>query len=179
MREDIWDSFSDYEKQLVDAANQWMEHSGNLMQETYYELNGFDPVRVNHYWPIHRDPTTIQSLDTTSVANEINLANSGFTKSRVKANNPILLTDFFQELMSSKQKMSRYYGFAVAQRDFNKLYMFKSTGNGVSVKKRIMAKFQSGTYKIGVSAEHYHPTNEMKDAWDESHREYVKMHQWI
>ena len=25
----------------------------------------------------------------------------------------------------------------------------------------------------------YHPTNEMKDAWDESHREYVKMHQWI
>ena len=27
--------------------------------------------------------------------------------------------------------------------------------------------------------QHYHPTNEMKDAWDESHREYVKMHQWI
>lgn len=155
MREDIWDSFSDYEKQLVNAANQWMEHSGNLMQETYYELNGFDPVRVNHYWPIHRDPTTIQSLDTTAVSNEINLANSGFTKSRVKAKNPILLTDFFQELMSSKQKMSRYYGFAVVQRDFNKLYMFTSSGNGVSVKKRIMAKFQSGTYKIGVSAEQY------------------------
>ena len=155
MREDIWDSFSDYEKQLVNAANQWMEHSGNLMQETYYELNGFDPVRVNHYWPIHRDPTTIQSLDTTSIANEINLANSGFTKERVKAKNPILLTDFFQELMSSKQKMSRYYGFAVAQRDFNKLYMFKYPGSSFSVKKRIMAKFQSGTYKIGVSAEQY------------------------
>ena len=155
MREDIWDSFSEYEKQLVNAANQWMEHSGNLMQETYYELNGFDPVRVNHYWPIHRDPTTIQSLDTTAVANEINLANSGFTKARVKAKNPILLTDFFQELMSSKQKMSRYYGFAVVQRDFNKLYMFTAPGSDFSVKKRIMAKFQSGTYKIGVSAEQY------------------------
>lgn len=155
MREAIWADMTDYEKQLVEAANQWMEHSGNLMQEVYYELNGFDPARVNNYWTIHRDPTTIQSLDTTAVVNEFNLANSGFTKERVRASNPILLTDFFQELLSNKNKMSRYYGFAVAQRDFNKLYKFKAPGAQSSIEQRIAAKFQTGTSSFGVTGTQY------------------------
>lgn len=155
IREAIWADMTDYEKQLVRAANEWMEHSGNLMQEVYYELNGFDPARVRNYWPIHRDPTTIQSLDTTAVVNEFNLANSGFTKERVRASNPILLTDFFQELLSNKNKMSRYYGFAVAQRDFNKLYKFKAPGSQSSVEQRIAAKFQTGNASFGVTGTQY------------------------
>lgn len=33
--------------------------------------------------------------------------------------------------------------------------------------------------EISKLEQHYHPTNEMKDAWDKAHREYIRKHERI
>lgn len=161
LRQNIEEQLTPLEKQLIDRATEWYAHTGKLMKDVFLEMYGYAPNLVDNYVPIHRDPATIKTdiRDMAGAEKAFNLENSSFTIDRVKNYQPILLTDFFQELEGQKEKMSRYVGFAQVQKDFGKLWKTRIGSNGMTINKLVEAKFGSGRSKFGVSGtdfvEHY------------------------
>lgn len=161
LRQNIEEQLTPLEKQLIDRATEWYAHTGKLMKDVFLEMYGYAPNLVDNYVPIHRDPSTIKTdiRDMAGAEKAFNLENSSFTIDRVKNYQPILLTDFFQELEGQKEKMSRYVGFAQVQKDFGKLWKTRIGSNGMTINKLVEAKFGSGRTKFGVSGtdfvEHY------------------------
>lgn len=161
LRQNIEEQLTPLEKQLIDRATEWYAHTGKLMKDVFLEMYGYAPNLVDNYVPIHRDPATIKTdiRDMAGAEKAFNLENSSFTIDRVKNYQPILLTDFFQELEGQKEKMSRYVGFAQVQKDFGKLWKTRIGSSGMTINKLVEAKFGSGRTKFGVSGtdfvEHY------------------------
>ena len=161
LRQNIEEQLTPLEKQLIDRATEWYAHTGKLMKDVFLEMYGYAPNLVDNYVPIHRDPSTIKTdiRDMAGAEKAFNLENSSFTIDRVENYQPILLTDFFQELEGQKEKMSRYVGFAQVQKDFGKLWKTRIGSNGMTINKLVEAKFGSGRTKFGVSGtdfvEHY------------------------
>ena len=161
LRQTIEEQLTPLEKQLIDRATEWYAHTGKLMKDVFLEMYGYAPNLVDNYVPIHRDPATIKTdiRDMAGAEKAFNLENSSFTIDRVKNYQPILLTDFFQELEGQKEKMSRYVGFAQVQKDFGKLWKTRIGSSGMTINKLVEAKFGSGRTKFGVSGtdfvEHY------------------------
>lgn len=161
LRQNIEEQLTPLERQLIDRATEWYAHTGKLMKDVFLEMYGYAPNLVDNYVPIHRDPATIKTdiRDMAGAEKAFNLENSSFTIDRVKNYQPILLTDFFQELEGQKEKMSRYVGFAQVQKDFGKLWKTRIGSNGMTINKLVEAKFGSGRTKFGVSGtdfvEHY------------------------
>ena len=161
LRQTIEEQLTPLEKQLIDRATEWYAHTGKLMKDVFLEMYGYAPNLVDNYVPIHRDPATIKTdiRDMAGAEKAFNLENSSFTIERTPNYQPILLTDFFQELEGQKEKMSRYVGFAQVQKDFGKLWKTRIGSNGMTINKLVEAKFGSGRTKFGVSGtdfvEHY------------------------
>lgn len=161
LRQNIEEQLTPLERQLIDRATEWYAHTGKLMKDVFLEMYGYAPNLVDNYVPIHRDPATIKTdiRDMAGAEKAFNLENSSFTIDRVKNYQPILLTDFFQELEGQKEKMSRYVGFAQVQKDFGKLWKTRIGSSGMTINKLVEAKFGSGRTKFGVSGtdfvEHY------------------------
>lgn len=159
--ENIEKQLTPLERQLMDKAHEWYSHTGELMGDVFLQMYGYMPRLVENYVPIHRDPSTIKTdiRNMSGAEKAFNLENSGFTIERVRNFQPILLTDFFQELEGQKEKMSRYVGFAQVQKDFGKIWKTRVSGNGMTINKLIAAKFGAGSTKFGVSGvdfvEHY------------------------
>lgn len=159
--ENIEKQLTPLERQLMDKAHEWYSHTGELMGDVFLQMYGYMPRLVENYVPIHRDPSTIKTdiRNMSGAEKAFNLENSGFTIERVRNSQPILLTDFFQELEGQKEKMSRYVGFAQVQKDFGKIWKTRVSGNGMTINKLIAAKFGAGNTKFGVSGvdfvEHY------------------------
>lgn len=145
------------EKQLIEKAHEWYSYSGKLMADVFEQMYGFRPNLVENYVPIHRDPTTIKTdiRDMAGAEKAFNLENSGFTIDRVKNSQPILLTDFFQELNSQSEKMARYVGFAQVQKDFGKIWKTRIDSSGMTVNTLVRARFGAGKTNLGVSGEEY------------------------
>lgn len=127
------------------------------MADVFEQMYGFRPNLVENYVPIHRDPTTIKTdiRDMAGAEKAFNLENSGFTIDRVKNSQPILLTDFFQELNSQSEKMARYVGFAQVQKDFGKIWKTRIDSSGMTVNTLVRARFGAGKTNLGVSGEEY------------------------
>lgn len=145
------------EKQLIEKAHEWYSHSGQLMADVFEQMYGFRPMLVENYVPIHRDQTTIKTdiRDMAGAEKAFNLENSGFTIDRVKNSQPILLTDFFQELTSQSEKIARYVGFAQVQKDFGKIWKTRIDSSGMTVNTLVRARFGAGKSMLGVSGEEY------------------------
>lgn len=157
IRDTIEKQLTPLEKQLIERAHEWYSHSGKLMQDVFEQMYGFRANLVENYVPIHRDPSTIKVdiRDMAGAEKAFNLENSGFTIERVKNSQPILLTDFFQELTNQKDKMSRYVGFAQVQKDFGKIWKTRIDGSGMTVNTLVRARFGAGKTNLGVSGEEY------------------------
>ena len=157
LRQTIEEQLTPLEKQLIEKATEWYAHTGRLMKDVFLEMYGYAPTLVDNYVPIHRDPATIKTdiRDMAGAEKAFNLENSSFTIDRVRNYQPIMLTDFFQELEGQKEKMSRYVGFAQVQKDFGKLWKTRIGSSGMTINKLVEAKFGSGRTKFGVSGTDY------------------------
>lgn len=144
IRATIEEKLTPYEKKCMDKAAEWWDYSGKRLDEVNISLYNFKPPRPKNYVPIHRDLTSVASVDIREQQNIINLENAGFNKSRVRSVAPILLTDLFMELDANQNRMSNFYGFVKVQRDFNAIYKCKPTGSRMSVEGKIAAKFGTG-----------------------------------
>ena len=153
MRNTIEGMLTPLEKQCIEAARKWYARSGELMADTHEEMHGFRPRLIDDYVPIHRNGETVWT-DIRDSSTAFNLENSGFLKERVKNQNAILLTDFFIELGSQRDAIATYCGYALAQKDFGRLWKMKLPG-GSSINEMIGAKFGTGNTKLGVSGVKY------------------------
>lgn len=154
IQRELEDMFTDTEKDLIRTAAEWFRHTGDLMREVYQDMYGYSPLLVENYVPVHRDTTTVVIDIRTENGQVFNLENSPFTIHRVKSSSPILLTDLFSELASQMERSARYYGFAQAQRDFNRIWN-NYVGTGQTVNGAIESRFGSGTTTLGVSGTMY------------------------
>ena len=157
LKDNIEGQLTPLEKQLVERAHDWYSHTGKLMADVFEQMYGYRPMLIDGYTPIHRDADTIKTdiRDMAGAAKAFNLENSSFTIDRVKNGQPILLTDFFWELNSQKEKMSRYVGFAQVQKDFGRIWKTRVSSNGMTVNKLVAAKFGTGDTGFGVSGTKY------------------------
>lgn len=151
-----------FERQIIERSNAWYEQAADYLNEITLKMYGFKKANVENYYTIHRDLGTVvidQRVDSQDAA--ANLENVGILKERVKSSAPVLLTDLFEEMNSHTQTVSRYYGFAAAQRDFNKILNYRTysmkaaNGAPATTKNVITQKFGSGSAKVGVTAEQY------------------------
>ena len=140
---------------LVGTAAQWYKRSGELLAEVYEGMYGYKPNLVDGYTPIHRDLTTVKTDIREDSSAAFNLENIGLTKERVKSVAPIKLTDFFQELSDHTQQISRFYGFAQVQKDFNRIWNLKMPGSRSTVNTLVADKYGAGKSLFGVSGEEY------------------------
>lgn len=155
MRETIEGMMTNWEKQLVAAVHEWNDgKSRNYINDVTMDLYGIKKAGVKNYYPIHRD-TAFVNTDFASISRNMNLENWGSLKDRVPSRAPILLTDIAFEMDNSVKQMSRYVGYARAQRDFNKLYNVRMPGMAGSVKKVVGVKFGTGKRMLGASGEQY------------------------
>lgn len=157
LKDNIEKQLTPLEKQLVERAHDWYSHTGSLMADVFEQMYGYRPMLIDGYTPIHRDADTIKTdiRDMAGAAKAFNLENSSFTIDRVKNGQPILLTDFFWELNSQKEKMSRYVGFAQVQKDFGRIWKTRVSSNGMTINKLVAAKFGTGDTGFGVSGTKY------------------------
>lgn len=157
LKDNIEGQLTPLERQLVERAHDWYSHTGRLMADVFEQMYGYRPMLIDGYTPIHRDADTIKTdiRDMAGAAKAFNLENSSFTIDRVKNAQPILLTDFFWELNSQKEKMSRYVGFAQVQKDFGRIWKTRVSSNGMTINKLVAAKFGTGDTGFGVSGTKY------------------------
>ncbi len=157
LKDNIEGQLTPLERQLVERAHDWYSHTGSLMADVFEQMYGYRPMLIDGYTPIHRDADTIKTdiRDMAGAAKAFNLENSSFTIDRVKNAQPILLTDFFWELNSQKEKMSRYVGFAQVQKDFGRIWKTRVSSNGMTINKLVAAKFGTGDTGFGVSGTKY------------------------
>ena len=151
----IEEKLTDFDKRIILDAHQWYDYSGKKLDETNMKLYGFKKPRPKGYVPIHRDLTSVSSVDIRDMQNTVNLENAGFTKSRVKSTAPILLTDIFMELDNNQNKMSNFYGFVQVQRDFNAIWKCKVPGQNLTVEGKVAEKFGKGQKALTVSGQQY------------------------
>ena len=154
MRDTIGNKLTPVEKKCIEAARKWYAYSGKLMGDVFESMHGYRPNLVDNYVPIHRDMDSVK-LDMRVVDGEINLENAGFTKERVKSYAPILLTDFFSELGRQSDAISRYYGFAQVQKDFNRIWNMQIPGSSYTIKGKVSAKFGDGRGILRTSGSAY------------------------
>lgn len=154
MRDAIWDKMTETERKCIEAAQAWYAYSGKLMADVFESMYGYRPTLVDLYVPIHRDMNSVK-MDMRVTNGEINLEDSGFTKERVKSYAPILMTDFFSELNGQQNAISRYYGFAEAQRNFNRMWNMQIPGTSYTVKGMVAAKFGDGKGFLRTSGTAY------------------------
>lgn len=151
----IYDEMTDFEKQLTETATAWNDgNSQNYINEVTMAQYQIKRAKVKNYWAIHRDTSFVQT-DFESVAKNMNLANVGWLKDRVKSAAPVLLTDFVYEMDNSCKRVATFYGYAIAQADFNKLYNYKIPGVNKSVQDEVKRKFGGGSKTFGVTADQY------------------------
>ncbi len=156
MRNAIEKQLTDVDMDAIETAKRWYKYTGQLMTDVYLQMYGYKPNLVDGYVPIHRDMTTVKTdIREGEESKAFNLENSGFTKDRVKSVAPILLTGFFQELGSQQQRISRYYGFAQVQKDFNRIWNLRMPGARTTINTKVAAKYGTGKTWLGVSGEQY------------------------
>lgn len=155
VRDRIYSQMTETEKKYVEAIQQWFDGPAkNFANEVTMELWDVKKAQVKNYWPMHRDKAFIQSGDIGASVEDVNLSNAGWLKQRVRSSAPIYLTDITYELDQSMRNLARFYGYAIAQRDFNKIYNVQLGSQNTSVKEQVN-RFGTGPRKIGVSAETY------------------------
>lgn len=154
MKFKIENMLTETEKEVLKVAREWYDYSGEKLDEVFLDLYGYVPIRPKNYTTIHRSLDTVQT-DIRSVDMATNLENFGSAKERVKSKDPILLTDIFNELNGNVQRMSKYYGYVEAQKDFNRIWNYKTPGTQSSIKSKIAAKFLDGDNAVMPSGSQY------------------------
>ena len=112
------------QKYLADV----MGSKGNEVSMALYGVKSFND---EHYFPIrssgqYMERAKLQAMQKSQ--GQINLVNSGFTKSTVpNAKNPVALDGFLDVWADHVQEMSMYHGLALPLEDFRRVYNYAPT----------------------------------------------------
>ena len=147
----IVDGMTDYERQFLEYAKEYFwNYSGKQINETSMALNGYMKATVENYFPIATD-TNYSKRDIEGLKLDQTLEGWGNLKSRVHAKNPIFLENIVDVISKHSDMMSKYAGFAIPIRNFNKVYNYNLRDNG-SYKDSVKNAINS---QRGVAATEY------------------------
>lgn len=126
----IVDGMTDYEEQFLEYAKEYFwNYSGKQINETSMALNGYMKATVENYFPIATD-TNYSKRDIEGLKLDQTLEGWGNLKTRVHAKNPIFLENIVDVISKHSDMMSKYAGFAIPIRNFNKVYNYNLRDNG-------------------------------------------------
>lgn len=111
-----------YADELVKYMSSDMAKLGN---EVSMRLYGIQKYTENYYFPIKSASNFLYS--EPGVENDSRIKHMSMTKRTVpKANNPVVIGDFTETVMSHCQDMALYYGFALPLEDFKRVWNYKT-----------------------------------------------------
>lgn len=140
LTKNIDDLLTDYEKDFIAATEQMFKYVQEELNATSMDMYGFEKFNVSYYFPIHTD-AKFRDANFDSVKMDFSLENSGFTKERVQAANPILLEDITDVVNRHINNASRYAAFVRPLHDFNKIYGKSAPGYESSLQSAVARKF--------------------------------------
>lgn len=130
-----------YEKSFLQAAEKFFhEYTGEKINETSLELNGYKKARVQKYFPIRTD-SNFTHAEIDALIHNGTLEGSSMLESRVGARNPILLEDITRVIERQSTNVAKYYGLAIPVRNFKKIYNVTLKGYADSTKAVIAKKW--------------------------------------
>lgn len=111
-----------YADELVKYMSSDMAKLGN---EVSMRLYGIQKYTENYYFPIKSASNFLYS--EPGVENDSRIKHMSMTKRTVpKANNPVIIGDFTETVMSHCQDMALYYGFTLPLEDFKRVWNYKT-----------------------------------------------------
>ena len=128
----LLDNLTETQKQYADAVVNYMsttlaEH-GNV---TSNKLNGYSKFLGKYYFPLKTDTNAIatnESNNTAGMAKFLSLVFPSFTKSQVdKADNALVIMDFFNVVTEHIKGMSNYCAYAMPVSDAMRWYNYAET----------------------------------------------------
>lgn len=156
IRQTIYNEMTPMERQFVEAVETWYKGKAkDYANEVTLDMFGYKGADVDYYFPIHRNKDFIKSVTSAGQQDNPSLLNANFMKARVRSSAPVYLTNIVYELDQSVSALSRYYGYAIAQADFDKVYKLAPNGGKATPASEIGKKFGEGKRTVGVSAERY------------------------
>lgn len=120
------------QRAFADAMQKYLaDVMGSKGNEVSMALYGVKSFNDEHYFPIrssgqYMERAKLQAMQKSQ--GQINLVNSGFTKSTVpNAKNPVALDGFLDVWADHVQEMSMYHGLALPLEDFRRVYNYAPT----------------------------------------------------
>ena len=130
-----------YERAMVKCSEKFFhEYTGEKINETSLQLNGYKKARVHNYFPIRTD-SNFNHSEIEGLVRNGTLEHLGMLNNRVGARNPILLEDITQVIKRQSENVAKYYGLAIPIRNFNKIYNTTKIGYLDSTKSTIARKW--------------------------------------
>lgn len=128
----IADTLTKEQRAFADAMQKYLaDVMGSKGNEVSMVLYGVKSFNDEHYFPIrssgqYMERAKLQAMQKSQ--GQINLVNSGFTKSTVpNAKNPVALDGFLDVWADHVQEMSMYHGLALPLEDFRRVYNYAPT----------------------------------------------------
>lgn len=130
-----------YERSMVKCSEKFFhEYTGEKINETSLQLNGYKKARVHNYFPIRTD-SNFNHSEIEGLVRNGTLEHMPMLNNRVGARNPILLEDITQVIKRQSENVAKYYGLAIPVRNFNKIYNTTKIGYTDSTKSTIARKW--------------------------------------
>lgn len=119
-------SLTPEQKAFVDTMQDYLSTTmGEKGNEVSLQLYGIKLFKEKHYFPLKSAKQFM--YEQNEVAGEVKIKNSGFSKETVvKANNPIILSNFMDVWSQHVNDMSMYHAFVLPLEDFNRVFNYKT-----------------------------------------------------
>lgn len=135
------DGMTDYEKKWVEASKEYFhKYSGEKINDTSLELNGYKKAVVDNYFPIKSDPSYTRG-EVEGLKMDKTIEGWGNLKSRVGGTNPMVLEGIDSIVDAHSKMLGRYAGLAIPVRNFNKVYAGTLVGHENALKDQLQAKW--------------------------------------
>ena len=149
---DVQDLLSKLTKEQKDCADEVVSYlskeKSELGNAISMALFGYKRYNESYYFPIKSAPDFLYTKPGVEIDSRIK--HMSMTKSTVpKANNPVVIGDFFDTAMGHCSNMALYYNLTLPLEDFNRVFNYKTTGD-----KQTSVKQQLGMV-YGKNAEKY------------------------
>lgn len=136
---------SEKQKQFVDEMQEYLSTTmGAKGNEVTMKMYGVKLFKEKFYFPLKSAKQFM--FEQNEVSGEVKIKNAGFTnKTKPKADNPVILSNFMDVWSSHVNDMSMYHAFVLPLEDFNRIFNYnspKTEGQApVSVKGTIQSAY--------------------------------------
>lgn len=136
--QNLFSKLTDEQKNCADEVVSYLSNEkSKLGNEISMALFGYKRFNESYYFPIKSAPDFLYTKPGVEIDSRIK--HMSMTKSTVpKANNPVVIGDFFDTAMGHCSNMALYYNLTLPLEDFNRVFNYKTTGDKpTSVKQQL------------------------------------------